>query len=135
MSDKVKLAVIDEDLKIRSLKKHDVSATGNKITVVSGGEGHFMPSFDNDSFLEFKQPWYKGGGWERIYFAKKRAKACIDFKAEKVYGPDPEEMKRAVGSTLLSEIGKERTVFPVWILYVLLLATIGIALKVFGVIV
>ena len=50
MSKKVKLAVIDDDLKIRTLKNYDVSASGNKVSVMSGGEGHFMPSFDNNSF-------------------------------------------------------------------------------------
>jgi len=134
MSKKVKLAIVDKDLKARTVKKYPVSDSGEQIRVVSGGEGHFMPYFDNESFIEFPRPWYLGGGFERVYFAKKGAKKCINFESEIVHRPDPEDMKRAVGSSLLSEIGKEKQQFPVWILYVTLLAVIGIAMKVFGMI-
>jgi len=87
MSKKVKLAIVDKDLKARTVKKYPVSDSGEQIRIVSGGEGHFMPYFDNESFIEFP-----------------------------------------------SEIGKEKQQFPVWILYVTLLAVIGIAMKVFGMI-
>ena len=134
-SKKVKLAILDKDLKARTVKKYDVSESGEQIKVVSGGEGHFMPYFDNDSFVELPRPWWKGGGFEKVYFAKKGAKKCVNFDTETAYGPDPEDMKRAVSSSLLSELGKEKENFPSWLIYAILVVTIGIALKVFGVIV
>lgn len=135
MTKKVKLAIFDNDLKARTVKKYDVSDNGDQIKVKSGGEAHFMPRFDNDSFIEFPRPWYFGGGWNRIYFVKKGAKACVDFKTGLVPIPDPEQVKRSVGSTLLDQLGKEKPPFPTWIIYFILLLTIGTALKVFGVIV
>ena len=135
MSQKVKLAIFDNDLKARTVKKFDVSDSGDQIKVKSGGESHFMPQFDNDSFIEFPRPWYLGGGWNRIYFVKKGAKACVNFSTEHVPLPDPEQVKKSVGSTLLDELGKEKPPFPTWIIYLILLLAIGTALKVFGVLV
>jgi len=137
MTKKVKLAIFDKDLKARTVKRFPVSDSGEQIKVKSGGEGHFMPYFDNNSFVDFpyralSSPWKIS--WDRIYFVKKGAKQCVSFETGMVYGPNPEDMKRAVGSTLLSQIGKETQKFPVWILYITLLAVLGIAMKVFGMI-
>lgn len=132
MTEKVKLAIFDNDLKARIVKKYEISDSGDQIKVKSGGEGHFMPRFDNDSFIEFSRPWYFGGGWNRVYFVKKGAKECVNFKTAKVSGPDPEQVKRSVGSTLLDQLGKEKPPFPTWIIYLILLLALGTALKVFG---
>lgn len=134
MGKEVKLAIIDNDLKARTVENYPVSDDGTKIRVVSGGEGHFMPSFDNHSFIEFPRPRYRGGGWNRIYFVKKGAKKCIDFKTELVTGPDLEQMKKAVAGSLLDKMGKQEPPFPTWVIYLILLFSLGTLLKVFGVI-
>ena len=137
MSKKVKLAIFDSDLKARTVKKYPVTDDGSKIRVVSGGENHFMPSFDNDSFIEFPRrsllPPF-GIKWDRVYFARKKAKKCVNFKTGEVPGPDPELVKKAAGMTMLTELGKDKTdIHPLF--YIMLLILLGIALKVFGVIV
>lgn len=135
MAKKVKLAIFDRDLKARTVKKYPISDNGEQIKVVSGGEGHFMPKFDNDSFIEMPKmigPFQVG--WEKIYFARKLAKKCVNFKSPEVFGPDPEQLKKSIGSTLLDQLGQEKPAFPSWIIYLILLIVIGIAAKVFGVI-
>ena len=80
LTKKVKLAVFDRDLKAREFQMYDVTDDGSKIKVRSGGKRHFNPTFDNDSFVELPRPWWKGGGWERIYFARNSAKSCVKFR-------------------------------------------------------
>jgi len=135
MSKKVKLAVFDNDLKARIFEMFPVSEDGKRIQVKQGGTEHFKPTFDNHSFIEFPKKfliWNRG--WERVYFAKKGAKKCVNFRTEDISLPDPEQLKRSIGSTLLNQLGQEKPAFPSWVIYVILLVTIGIALKVFGVI-
>lgn len=136
MTKKVKLAIIDNDGRARTVKKYPISEDGTKIRVVSGGEGHFMPSFDNNSFVEFPKKFLMFNlGWNRVYMVKKRASACINLDTGKVSGPDPEKLKEAVGSTMLNQLGQDKPPFPTWMIYIILLLAIGTALKVFGVIV
>lgn len=135
MSKKVTLGILDDDLRIRTLKKYPLSDNGKQIKVVSGGEGHFMPAFDNDSFIEIPKTFLgKQVGWQRIYLAKKLAKKCINFRTEEIFLPDIEQLKISLGATMLNKIGKPEEPFPVWVLYAILLLAIGTALKVFGVI-
>lgn len=114
----VNLATIDMDLKIRSIKKFPLSSNGRQIKVVSGGENHFMPLITNTSYLEFP-------GWKRfflfgprthkrIYFAMNKAEACVDFESGTVPLPSPEEMKRALASTMLAQIGKVKQDMTWW---------------------
>jgi hypothetical protein len=137
MQKKILLATIDTDLKIRTLKNYPLSANGRQIHVVSGGEAHFMPLISNTSYLEFPyramtSPWKTS--YRRIYFAMNKAKKCVDFQSGEVPLPSPEEMKKALASTMLAKIGKPEAPFPVWVLYLILLCVIGITLKVFEVI-
>ena len=135
MPRKLKTAIFDIDGKA-TLGSYPVSDSGDRIKVVKGGEGHFMPKFNNTSFIELPR---KLGpiplGSERIYFVRKGAKQCVNFATETVHGPDPELVKIAAGSTMLKDIGKDTKPFPMWILYFLLLITAFTAAKVFGVIV
>lgn len=110
MTEKVLLAVVDSDLKIRTLKKYPLSSNGRQIEVCSGGEGHFMPKITNTSYIEF--PYRKLStfwviSYRRIYFAMNKAKKCIDFESGEVSLPSPEELKKALGSTMLGMIGKD----------------------------
>lgn len=132
MTRKVKLAVFDIDM-IASVKYYPVSDSGDHIKVVKGGESHFMPQFDNTAYLEFPRSWYKGGGTERLYFARKGSKKCINFKTEVVAGPDPELVKQAAGATMLKDLGKEKqdTSMIQWITLAVVVFTL---LKVLGVI-
>ena len=134
---KVNLAIIDTDLKIRTLKKYPLSANGRQIIVVSGGEGHFMPQITNTSYLEFpsRKRFFLFGEktHKRIYIAMNKAKKCIDFASGEVSLPSPEQMKAAIASTMLGMIGKDKPETP-FITYLLLLLLLGIAAKVFGVI-
>lgn len=137
-SDKVQVAIFDNDNKIRTLKKYEVSEDGTKIRIVSGGEGHFMPVMNSTSFLEFpsRKRYLVAGprSWDRIYFVKNKGKRCVDFSTEEVFGPSPEESKKAIGASLLEQIGERPPPFPIWLIYLILLILIGIAGKVFGVI-
>lgn len=134
---KVNLAIVDTDLRIRTLKKYPLSSNGRQIHVVSGGENHFMPQITNTSYLElpdgkrfflFGEKKYK-----KVYFAMNKAKKCIDFKSGDVSLPSPEELKKALAATMLNKLGRPEQPFPPWILYLILLVVIGIALKVFEV--
>lgn len=137
MGDRVKLAIIDSDLKVRKQGKYEISERGDSIKVITGGENHFQPKIDGDSYLEFYRrslipPFRKV--WERVYFVRNKAPKCVNFKTLEVFMPDAEQLKKAVASTMLSKIGREETkVNPIF--YVILIILIGIALKVFGVIV
>ena len=131
MARKLKLAVFDIDGKA-TLRSYPVSDSGDRIRVKKGGEGHFMPQFDHTSFIELARPWYKGGGSERIYFARKGAKKCVNFKTGVVGDPDPELVKIAAGSTMLKDLGKEKQemTWQTWmmlgILILLLLYQMGV---------
>lgn len=134
---KITVAIFDNDLKCE-VKKCKVSTDGTKISILSGGEGHFMPTFDNDSFLELptRKKFLLFGDqiYKRYYIVKKKAKACVNFKTEEVAGPDLEQLKTALASASLDKLGKQEPPFPVSIIYIILLAVLGIAAKVFGVI-
>ena len=133
---KVKLAIFDNDLKA-TIGKYELSEDGIKIRVQSGGEAHWMPFFDNDSYIEMPKPWYKGGKWERLYFVKKKAKKCVNFQTDPptVYGPDEEQIKKAVAATIVHKLGESEPPFPIWMFYLMLLLVLGIAARVFGVLV
>jgi hypothetical protein len=111
---KVTLAIVDHDLKVRSLKKYPLSASGGQIEVISGGEGHFMPKITNTSYLELpsvkKYFLFGERTYKRVYFAINKAKKCIDFETGTVDGPSVEEMEKAVAVMLLGKLGREQNV-------------------------
>lgn len=83
MKDKVKVLVLDRDLKGRTYKKFEVSEDGSKIRIKSGGKAHFMPTFDNDSFIEIPRrsliPPFKIV-YDRLYIVRNLAKSCFRFR-------------------------------------------------------
>lgn len=115
--EQVNLAIIDKDLKIRTLKKYPLSKNGQQIHVKSGGEGHYMPEISNTSYLEFPYraitSFWKVS-FRRIYFAMNKAKKCVDFASGEVSLPSPEEMKKAMGSTMLGMIGQDKPDMNWW---------------------
>ena len=137
MSKKVILAVFDKDLKARRYGKFPISKSGSKILVKTGGKRNFNPTFDNESFIEFPyrslfSPWKTS--YRKVYFVRNGAKACVNFQTETVLDPDPELVIKAAENAILESIGSEKTETP-FILYLLLLIVLGIAAKIFGVIV
>lgn len=127
MGEKVRVAVYDNDQKIRTLGNFEVSDNGEQIRIKSGGTEHFMPRFDSNSFLEFPS-WKKyllfgPKGWKRVYIVKNKAERCVNFKTQEAYGPSPEELKKAVSASLLEKIGKEGITIP-WYLYLLLVVNL-----------
>lgn len=137
MPEKVKLAILDKDLKARTFKKFSLTSDGAKIDVVSAGKGYFMPKFDNDSFIEFPYrnpltPWKHS--WARVYVAVRGSDACINFRTAHVPMPDPEQVANATEAGLIKNFGKEEKGIP-WYIWFIFLLLLGIALKVFGVIV
>lgn len=137
-NEKVEVAVFDNDLKCRTIKKYEISDLGSQIRIVSGGENHWMPAFDNESFIEMprrKRFFFFGEIlWRRLYFVKKKGAKCVNFETGEAFGPNPEELKEAVSSTLLGKLGKDDPPFPSWVIYLILVTVLGIAAKVFGVI-
>lgn len=137
MSKKVRLAIIDKDLRARTFKKFPLTEDGAKIKVVESGKGMFKPEIETDSYIELPSrsilpPWRIK--WNRIYFVNKGASKCINFKTETILEPDPNMVLQAAGTTMLMNLGKEKKELD-FIFYIILLVVVGIALKVFGVIV
>jgi len=132
-NEKGEVAIFDNDLKCRTIKKYEVSDSGDQIRInPKGGEGFWMPSYGTDSFIELpKRKRYFFFGdiiWRRLYFVKKRGDECVNFQTGKAFGPNPEETKKALGSTMLGQIGKVKAELS-WIDYVTL-AIVGILLLV-----
>jgi len=137
MTNKVKLAIFDQDLVVRKFGKFPLSADGSKIKIVSGGEAHFMPQISNTTYLEFPRrslipPFRKY--YERVYFVRNMAKKCVDFETEVVSMPDPKQLMDAAGAKIASNWGKEKVETPI-MLWLILAAIALVAAKVFGVIV
>jgi len=135
MTRKVKLAVFDADLKA-TIKKYPISDSGNHILVTKGGEKHFMPSFDNDSPLEFpvRYPWsFWKTSYTKIYFARKLAKKCVNFKTEELVGPSPEFVKEMGTKVMLDRLNKQKQ-DTIWQIWAILGVCIFILLYVMGVI-
>ena len=135
MARKVKLAIFDNDLRVKQ-GNYELSDDGTKIKVKSGGEAHWMPSFDNDSFIEFPYRslfslWKTS--WRRVYFVKKKGAKCVNFKTDPptITGPSEEQLKEAIGVIAFKNLGKEDN-SPTWISYVTLVISILVLLIVSG---
>jgi hypothetical protein len=129
MGKKVKIAVFDKDQTVK-LERHELSKSGNKIDIVSGGEGYFMPEIGPTKFLYWptRKRFLFFGAWvyERIYFALKKGSSCVDFAKkltaldleEKtgaiVYGPDEEALKKSNANLLATKIGKDTNAGIPW---------------------
>ncbi len=137
MTKKVKVAIFDQDLKIRQFGNFPLTSDGSKINIKSGGKGHFNPSFSNTSYLEFP---YRSLftlfrlQYSRVYIVRNNANKCINFDTEEVPAPDPEEVMKAAGAKILENMGRETKETPL-ISYIILGLLVGIALKIFEVIV
>ena len=142
MADKVKIAVFGNDLRVE-LKDKELSAKGNKISIVPEGAGYFMPEIGPTTFLD----WPSGRRfilfgprtYKRIYFSKKKAAKCVDFGNDDgiVYGPDEEQLKKANLNLLAERIGQEAQKGVPWYMWAILgssLISLFLLLQITGVV-
>ena len=122
---KVWVAIYDNDFRIKKIQKYPISEDGKKIRIQSGGSGHWMPDFTASSFLEFpslkKFLLFGERQYKRVYIVPKKGEACVDFETGTAKGPSSEELKKAVGATMLRDIGKDRNAGPKWYHYITML--------------
>lgn len=126
--EKVKVAIFDNDGTIRKIGKYPISARGDKIQIVSGGENHWMPAFDRNSALYF--PRFKRfilfgkRNYEALYIVRRKGAKCVNFQTGEVFGPDPEQTKEAIANTLLREVGKGKIEIPIYVYLILIINTL-----------
>ena len=110
MSKKVKVAVFDNDLTVRTKGSFPLTDDGLKIKIKKGGKGHFYPIIDPERALEFPLPWYRGGGYEKVYFVRNHASQCVNFGLDpsEIHPPDPEQIIDAANSALIKNFGTEK---------------------------
>jgi len=128
MTEKVKLAIFGADLKA-TIKKYPISDSGNNILVTKGGENHFMPSFDHTSFIEFpvRYLWsFWKTSYQRIYFARRLAKKCVNFQTGELAGPSPEFVKEMGTKVMLDRLNKQKqeTAWQIWLILAICLFTL-----------
>lgn len=134
MTQKAKLVIFDGDLKA-TVKNYPVSESGDRIQVKQGGKIHFMPSFDNSSFLDMpyrslSSPWKIS--YRRTYFARKLSKKCVDFQTGILTGPSPEFVKEMATKVMLDKLNKQKqeTIWQIWLILAVsiftLLYTMGV---------
>lgn len=131
MTQKVKVAIFDKDLKV-TVKKYPLTSDGQKIEIKQGGKGHFKPAINSTSFLDIPRPRIRGGGYERVYFVMKWSKACVDFATPAVTGPDPDEVMQAARAQILKSKAEEAQQIH-WSNWAILGLVIIIFLKAIGV--
>jgi len=139
MPKKVKTAIFGSDQRVE-LKKYELSHNGNKISIVQGGDGYFMPEIGPTTFLD----WPKGKKYilfgepvfERIFFSLKKGSRCVDFAKRIanydeetklgviVHGPDAEQKKRANLNLLATRIGVDNTPITPWYIWPILVASV-----------
>lgn len=122
LGNKVKTAIFGKDHRVK-LKDYELSASGNKISITTGGEGYFMPEIGATTFLDWpirkKYLLFGSYVYKRIFFALRKGSRCVDFAKkitvcdEKtqlgaiVYGPDEEALKKSNLNLLATKIGKD----------------------------
>lgn len=136
MTRKVKLVIFDASLK-STVKQYAISDSGNHILVTKGGENHFMPSFDHTSFIDFpvRYPWtFWKTSYERLYFARKLAKKCVNFKTEEITGPSPEFVTEMGARVMLDRLNKQKqeTVWQMWLILGVSIMTLLYSMGVIG---
>lgn len=106
MVEKVKVAIFDRNLRAE-IRKYELTDDGSKIRILKGGKAHFYPEFNESSYLDIKRPRFLGGGYNRIYFVRRHASKCVDFKTEETGGIDPKQILDATSNELVKNFGKD----------------------------
>ena len=135
----VKTAIFGKDQRVK-LKDYELSASGNKISIVTGGEGYFMPEIGPTTFLDWpirkKYLLFGPDVYKRVFFAVKKGSRCVDF-AKKianydeetqlgivVYGPDEEALKKSNLNLLATKIGKDTDQGTPWYIWAILIPSL-----------
>jgi len=125
MADKVKTAVFGADLRVE-LKNYELSKSGNKINIVSSGEGYFMPEIGPTTFLDWpaskRYLLFGPRTYKRVFFALKKGAKCVDFGTDDgiLYGPDQEQLKKANLNLLATKIGSDANQGTPWYIWAIL---------------
>jgi len=133
---KVKTAIFGKDQRVK-LKDHELSASGNKISIVTGGEGYFMPEIGPTTFLDWpirkKYLLFGPDIYKRIFFALRKGSHCVDFAKRianydeetqlgvMIYGPDEEALKKSNLNLLATKIGKDTNQGIPWYIWAILI--------------
>jgi hypothetical protein len=112
MTRKVKVALIDKDLKVE-FKNFPLTSDGAKIDITQGGKAHFKPEIGTTNYLDIptkkKYLFFGERSYRRTYFTMKWAKKVIDFKTPNVPGIDIDAVMAASGNKILESKGKQKT--------------------------
>jgi len=136
---KVKTAIFGKDQRVK-LKDHELSASGNKISIVTGGEGYFMPEIGPTTFLDWpirkKYLLFGPDIYKRIFFALRKGSHCVDFAKRianydeetqlgvMIYGPDEEALKKSNLNLLATKIGKDTNQGIPWYIWAILIPSL-----------
>jgi len=127
MGNEVKVAFVDKDLKIRTVRKYPLSKDGERINIYpSGGKGNENPTFQKTSALSFRRrsliPPFSVY-YEDVYFMKTGATSCFDFHEAGVTIPnlDRDKIKESLGALMLGQIGQGKEQYPSWVIWLILL--------------
>lgn len=128
MTDKIKTAIFGKDLRVE-LKSYKLNTSGNKISIVSSGEGYFMPDIGPTTFLDWpswkKFIFFGPRTYKRIFFVEKKGAKCVDFgMGGKIYGPDTEQLKKANLALLAEKIGHDAHKGTPWYIWAILISSL-----------
>ena len=132
---KVKVALYGRDLRA-TVKNYPLNSDGTRIEIKSGGDGHFMPELDKESYIElpYRHPFsFWKTSYSRLYIAQKWSKKCVNFITPEAVGPDPQLVLDMAGTEMLKNLGKEKAETSL-ISYITLGLLIIVVLNLLGVI-
>jgi len=140
MTEKIKLFIIDKDLRIRESGNFEIG-DADKIRYKSGGTENWNPVIGETTYIE-KKGWKKyllfgQRNWIREYYTLRKGERCIDFKTADIPTPDPEKLKLANAALLARDIGKDSNPnipWQMWAAFIFSLLTFLLMLNVAGVI-
>jgi len=140
MTEKIKLFIIDKDLRIRESGNYEVG-DADKIRYKSGGTENWNPVIGETTYIEKKgwRKWLLFGqrNWIREYYTLRKGEKCIDFKTGDIPTPSPEKLKLANAGLLARDIGKDSNPnipWQMWATFIFSLLTFFLMLTVAGVI-
>ena len=132
---KVKVALYGRDLRA-TVKNYPLNSDGTRVVIQSGGEGHFMPELDKESYIElpYRSPFsFWKISYSRLYVAQKWSNKCVNFITPEAVGPDPKLILDMAGTEMLKNLGKEKAETSL-ISYIMLALLLFITLNLLGVI-
>jgi hypothetical protein len=140
LTEKIKLFIIDKDLRVRESGNYEVG-DADKVRYKSGGTENWNPLIGETTYIE-KKGWKKylifgPRNWVREYYTIRKGEKCIDFKTGDVPTPNPEKLKLANASLLARDIGKDSDdgiPWQMWATFIFSLLTFFLMLNVAGVI-